>query len=716
MPTVEIVKVAAVKDMILSVEHPMPKKGDKEIAQKVFTTFSGATRLRRIAELVNRHRATLIFVNTRQMAETLASRLKALGLNSDIHHSSLSKEAREKVEEEFKNDRLKALICTSSLELGIDVGSVELVIQYNSPRQVSRLIQRIGRSGHRVRDRSKGIIIADTSDDILESLVIVRRAYSNELEDIAIFEKPWDVLAHQIVGMVMDFGEIKRIKCYKTLKKAWVYRDLSLEEFEETLELLKELRLVWLTDETIQKSRGSRQYYYENISTIPDEKKYFVKNTVTRENVGVLDEAFVAGLEYGDLIIFKGMPWHVVSAEEGEVFLEPVSVVSGEVPSWVGEEIPVEYGVAREAGSLRNRSLKGYSTDGYTTRHAFSPIKRQKNLNIPIPDHTRVLLELFQDFMVIHSTFGLKVNQTLGRVFSTVLSARTGHSTTLKVDPYRIILQAKGLTMGRVEELIKTEPSFIEPLLESSLKRTSLFKWKFVHIAKRFGAISRKVDFKNIGLGRVIKAWEHSQLYQETLKDIFTSNLDIPKSKKVLEGIISGKIQLEILRLKGPSPISELGMDTFREVVLPERAEKMILRALKNRIQSRRITLYCAYCGKWHVSFTVKNIPENIECGKCGARMIAPLTYKAAESIKVFKKHKRKAPLSKEEKKEVKKIQDLGGLFLSYGKLLPEVLAARGIGGEIAKRVLRDSRTEEELYRNILKSERNYARTKRFWD
>jgi ATP-dependent Lhr-like helicase len=716
MSKVEIIQVPAVKDMELSVERPVPKKGDKEIAEKVTTTLTGATKLRRIAELVVEHRATLIFVNTRQMAETLASRFRLLGVNSDIHHSSLSKEAREAVEEEFKAGRLKALICTSSLELGIDIGAVDLVIQYNSPRQVTRLVQRVGRSGHKIREGSKGVIIADSSDEIFESLVIVRRALSDELEPIAVFEKPYDVLSHQIVGLALDFGELKRDECYRILKKARVFRKLNRDEFEDALKTLRELRLIWLTDDMIQKGRLSRQYYYENISTIPDEKRYFVRNTVTRENVGVLDEAFVAGLEYGDLIIFKGMPWHVVSAEEGEVFLEPVSVVSGEVPRWVGEEIPVEYAVAREAGSLRNRSFKGYTTDSYTKRLALAPVKRQKKLNVTVPDHTHMVVELFSDFMVVHSTFGLKVNQTLGRVFSTLLSARSGHSVNLKIDAYRIIIQARGIGMERVRELFETDPSFIEPLLSSSLKRTSLFKWKFVHTAKRFGAISKNVDFKSLGLRRVIKAWEDSIIHEETLKDIFTSSLDIKNAEKVLTDVKSERIQLEIIRLKQPSPISEVGMEAFSEIVLPERAERMILRALKNRIHSRRITLFCAYCGKWNESFFVKNIPEDVTCGVCEARMLAPLTFKPSVSIKTFKKYKAKRPLTREEKKEVKKIQNLGGLFLSYGRLLAEALAARGVGPEIAKRVLRTSRTEEELYRNILKSERNYARTKRFWD
>jgi ATP-dependent Lhr-like helicase len=716
MTKVEIIKVPSVKEMDLSVERPLPKKGDRDVAQRVFTTVAGASKLRRIRDLINAHKATLVFVNTRQMAETLASRFYILGVNADIHHSSLSKDSRESVEDAFKAGRIKALICTSSLELGIDIGSIDLVVQYNSPKQVSRLVQRAGRSGHKIKERSKAVIIADNPDDLLESLVIIRRAYKDNLEGLAIFEKPYDVLAHQIVGLTLDFGDLSKKKCYSILKKAWINKNLSYDEFEEELEILRELRLIWLTEDKIQKSKKSRKYYYDNLSTIPDEKKYFVKNTVTRENIGVLDEAFVAGLEYGDLIIFKGRPWHVVSTEDQDIYFEPVSVVAGEVPSWVGEEIPVEYGVAREAGSLRNRSLKGYNADDYTKRLALAPVRRQKARRLPVPVHNHMLVELFESFIVLHSTFGLKVNQTVGRVFSTLLSARSGHSVTLKVDPYRIILQAKGISLERVEELFKTEASFIEPLLSTSLKRTSLFKWKFVHTARRFGAISKDVDFKSVGLGRFIKAWEDSLIYKETLQDIFTSSLDIKNAEKILEDMNRGRIRLDIVRLNRPSPLAELGMEAFSEIILPERAERMILRALKNRIQSQRIHLFCAYCGKWHESYQVKNIPKEISCGKCGARMIAPLTFKPKESMKVFKKHKAGGTLSKDDKKEVKKLKALGGLFLSYGTRLPEVLAARGVGPEVAKRVLRDSRTEEELYRNILKSERDYARTKRFWD
>ncbi len=717
MANVEIVRHDALKSMKLAVERPKPRKGDKAIAEKVYSPLSVATKLRRIKELIEQHDSTLIFVNTRQMAETLGSRFRILGVNAEVHHSSLSKESREEVEEGFKKGRIKALICTSSLELGIDIGSVELVIQYNSPRQVSRLIQRIGRSGHNVKGTSKGVILADGSDDILESLVIARRASAGDLEEISIFDKPYDVLIHQIAGIVLDLGVVDKRKCLQILKKSRVFSDMTADEYENVLLVARELRLFWEDGNgTLKKGRKTRKYYYDNLSTIPHEKKYFVKNTVTRKNVGVLDEAFVAGLEEGDLIIFKGMAWHVVTSEEDELYIEPVSVVSGEIPRWVGEEIPVEYEVARETGSLRRRGLESYTADEYTKRRALAPVKRHLRMGLPLPDDRTVVVEMFQDFAVINSSLGLKVNQTLGTFFSTLLSARSGHSVKQKIDPYRIIIQGKDVSEEMLLEMFNSEPSFIRPLLSASLGRTSLFKWKFVHTARRFGAITPDIDFKSLGLNRIMKAWENTPIYAETLKDIFTSNLDIQNSEKFLIDVASGRINMVFIRLSGPSPISEIGMETFSEAILPERAERMILRALKNRIQSRRLTFFCAYCSKWSDTYTVKNIPDDLRCGVCEARMLAPLTYDADEAMKSYRKHKKSMPLNKAEAQRVKRITELGGLYLSYGKILAEVIAARGVGPEQAKRILRDSRTEDEIYRNILKSERNYARTRRFWD
>ncbi len=720
---VRIINSTAFKEMEVWVERPKPSKQDKKIAEETFSSFEASSRLRRMAELLNEHTSTLIFVNTRETAEVLASRFRMLSVDAAIHHSSLSQEVRVAAEREFKEEKHKALICTSSLELGIDIGSVDLVVQYKSPRQVTRILQRIGRSGHRIGRRSKGVIIATDADDIMESLVIASKAKQGKLEEVGIPRKPLDVLAHQLVGMVLEMGRVSKDRAYDMVRHAYVFADLTREEFEGVLKQMAELGLLWLEEDAFGKTRLSREYYFTNLSTIPDEKRYLVRNLASREKIGVLDEAFVVNyVAPGNLIIFKGSPWRVIGLEDQEITVEPIDEVSGAVPSWVGEEIPVPYEIAQEVAELRRRvsvagpeALGDYSSDLYTKRLATVKIRRHTKQGLPLPDDKRILVELFENFAVIHAPFGTKVNQALGRTFSTLLSSRLGSSVSLKCDAYRIILQTPvSLKEEDLRELFKTDPGLIRPLLSTSMKRTPLFKWKFIHVARRFGAISRDASYTGVGISRVIASYEGSPIYEETLSEIFRENLDVERAGDVLRRVGSD-LSLEIIKAKGPSPIAELSMRGYGEVVLPERAERIILRAIKKRINERRVELFCLYCAKGEVSMRIKNIQE-VKCPQCGARMMAVLKGRNKELKELYRRFKSGNGLTKEEKREVRGMRTSANLVLSYGKTAVVAQGARGIGPEVAKRVLREGRDEDALFKAVLKAERDYARTKQFWD
>jgi len=206
---VEIVRVPIVKEFELKVLCPSPQAEDVKISKKIFSTPETAARIRVLVELLKMSQSVLTFVNTREIAEILASRLHLYdpSLSVDVHHGSLGRDIRIEVERLFKDGKLKCIICTSSMELGIDIGTVDLVVQYMSPRQVTRLVQRVGRSGHRVGRVSRGVIIAlDDMDDILESAVIAFKTVREELEPIIIHEKAFDVLCHQIAGIILDKG------------------------------------------------------------------------------------------------------------------------------------------------------------------------------------------------------------------------------------------------------------------------------------------------------------------------------------------------------------------------------------------------------------------------------------------------------------------------------------------------------------------------------
>ncbi len=722
---VKVLRVSPSKNIVLSVVKPRPERQDREIAARIFSTLEASARMREILDVMRRHRSVLIFVNTREMAETLASRLRLLDEKVGIHHSSLSQEARIKAEREFKDTEVETLICTSSLELGIDIGSVEAVVQYKSPRQVTRLLQRIGRSGHRIGQTSRGIIVATDVDDIMESAVIAEGALRERLEEIQLPHKPYDVLAHQLVGLALDRREVSKRDALFLLRNTAPFHDLEEIELDSVLRLMSSLRLLWISGEGFSLTRNSRKYYYENLSTIPDEKRYVVKNLVSRERIGALDEAFVVNYAAeGSLIIFKGAPWRIVSIEDDVILVEPVEEAIGAIPSWVGEEIPVPFEVAKETGRLRTEvsekgaeALRGYPLNSYAKKQIISKIKKHVKKGYPLPGDERIVVEVIHDLAVIHSCFGMRANQALGRVFSALLTSQHGHEVALKVDAYRIILQSpREFKKEELMELFRIDPGVVEPLLRITLKNSPLYRWKFLHVAKRFGVISREASYSDISLRRVIDSYDGSPVHLETLREIFKNNLGLDRAKQVLEEIGRGRIAVEYVEAEKASPMAELGIEGYGEVLLPKRAERLILRALEKRLGHRRVELLCLYCGSWMPSVRVKNLDEHPKCEKCGARMLAVLKGRYRELRSLYKKYRRREKLTRDEAQEIARMQASGNLVLSYGKRAILALAGRGVGPETAKRVLLATRREHELYRNILRAERNYARTRRFWD
>ncbi|MDD1751703.1 MAG: DEAD/DEAH box helicase, partial [Methanotrichaceae archaeon] len=335
------------------VVSPQPKRADYVLAGTLECDPKLAAQIRWIKDQVLMKKC-LIFVNTRQAAEVLGSRFKQLGEPIGVHHGSLSAESRVEAEENFKSGGLRGLICTSSMELGLDIGDVEHVIQYSSPRQVSRLLQRVGRAGHRIGQKASGTIIATSPDDVAEACAIARRAAIQELEMIEIHEKPADVIANQLVGLELDFGDISLQRAHQLLSKAYPFRDLTIDELKDIALQIEGHRLTAVENENLHRTRKAREYLYENISMIPDEKRYNIYDTVSRRSVGTLDEAFVVSFANpGASFVTKGEIWEITEIDENEIKVVPIQR-SGEIPSWSGEEIPVPFEVAQEVGHIRD--------------------------------------------------------------------------------------------------------------------------------------------------------------------------------------------------------------------------------------------------------------------------------------------------------------------------------------------------------------------------
>src|SRR6059036_1327798 len=309
---VEVIRVRIPKGIRIRVEMPSTAQGDSEIAERLRVKPGQAAALRRCYELIKEHQSTLFFVNTRDTAEFLSSRLAAWYQDPKIgvHHGSLSKDVRVQMEDDFKSGGLRALVCTSSLELGIDVGTADFVLQYNSPREVSRLVQRIGRSGHGVGEVSDGVILATHEDDVAEPCAIARRALAEEIEALVVRKDNRSVLANQLVAIAVSERFASLDEAYETFRRSWPFRELKRADFDEVVAQLAGLRILWSRDGRLGRSSNSLPYFFENISMIPDVKTYRVIDLSSRRAIGTLDEWFVAeNAKLGESFIMRGSAW-----------------------------------------------------------------------------------------------------------------------------------------------------------------------------------------------------------------------------------------------------------------------------------------------------------------------------------------------------------------------------------------------------------------------
>jgi ATP-dependent Lhr-like helicase len=712
----------------IDVRSPQPTERHSSLAKELECEPRLAAQIDLIRSIVHAKKS-LIFVNTRQAAEVLGSRFNMLGEKIGVHHGSLSKEARIEAEDAFKSGRLRGLICTSSMELGIDIGDVDHVIQYSSPREVFRLLQRVGRAGHRMGLTATGTVIATGPDDIAEACAIVRRAMAGEIETISIHEKPMDVIANQLVGLTLDLGEISLDRAHEIIVRAYPFKDVSMDEIQQVAEQIGEHRLIWREEGIIRRSRKAWEYYYENLSMIPDEKRYEILDIVSRRAIGTLDEAFVLNFARpGATFVTKGEIWEIVDLADDRIKVVPIQR-SGEIPSWTGEEIPVPWDVAIEVGQMRSRILRTidesgveaaigmlqetYPIDWEAASELVNFIKRQTDLRLPVPDDLQMVVEADGPTLVINAAFGHKTNDALGRTFTALLSARFGSSVAMEIDPYRIRLELpKSIYAEEMVSLMKElNPAHIRPILEISLKNTALLRWKMVHVARKFGAIRRDVDYEKISIKRLFGIFGDTLIYKEALREIFHDGLDISRAEDVLIRIKEGEVSL---LTSGPSPIGQGGRRGGRDVTAPDHADGAVIELLKSRILNDSVILFCVSCKKWKSVRPVKRVPDQPECPLCGSRMIAALKPWEEEEIRIVKMDEKRK--TSEDRRRTKRVFRNANLVLSHGKVAAIALASRGLGPETAARVIRKLRIDEDdFYRDILKAERNYARTKRFW-
>jgi ATP-dependent helicase Lhr and Lhr-like helicase len=730
--TATIVKTHLPKNMELWIESPSSTSEDAKLAAKLLVPAGSIKRIQRLSELVRSHASTLVFTNTREHAEALASRLRYLDpdLRVGVHHGSLSKDMRIETEREFKEGVLKAVICTSSLELGIDIGKADLVVQMYSPRQIGKLVQRVGRSGHQAESTPKGCIIASWPDDILESLVITDHASREVLEPPEVHFNALDVLAHQVVGFLMDEGGISLDELYKVVVKAYPFKDLLVDDLVDTVRQLEDERIIRFVDGYLSRNfKKAFEYYYQNLSMIPDVKTFTVKYFTLGKIIGTLDQEFVArhgkpGVEF----IMRGQTWRIIGVEEdkGSITVEPVTQSIGAIPSWEGEIIPVQFEVAQGVGYLRgllqnNPETKLLRLDDESRRKVAQILEAQVKEGFPVPTDKLVLVESFDNFAIVHCAFGNKVNETLARILSCILSAKYASPVSALSDPYRIAFVAfRHVPAEDVRrELLELGKADLQRVLQACLTDSRLFTWRLWHVAKRFGVVERGADYTSSRAQMLSLVLKDTPVYKETFRELEVEKLDLQQTKVVLEDMDKGRITVDMVeRVSSYSPLSLPMIDKIapQDLLRSMGEAKDILEIVKGRLESTKVRLLCIYRGDWDGIRTVNSLPETIRCPFCKSSLIA-VTYPSDTELDKIVRKKLKRKLTSEEEEKWMRAYRSASLVQTYGKKAVVALAGRGIGPTTAIRVLRKpSKTDEAFYEHILRAERQYLATRMFWD
>lgn len=711
----EIVSVSTAKTLEVSVFYPKPSPADRESAHNIFATEETFAKIKKIVELVESHESALIFTNTREAAEVLSSRIRAWKGEYPIgvHHSSLSREARLFAEEGLKSSQLKGIICTSSLELGIDVGGIDLVIQSGSPRQVSKLLQRAGRSGHSVGKKSKCVIVSSGFYDLCESVSIAEKALKEELEPQKLHRDPLDVLANQIMGMLME-GYDSEEKILECLRRSYPFSTLGPERFRSVVSALSDARLLWYANGLLKKRAKSFEYYFGNLSMIPDERQYSVINIVDRVPVARLDEGFILGsCEEGNTFVCRGTAWRTVGREEDKLFVEPSSDISSAIPTWEGEMLPVPFGVAQDVG----RRLEKFKGSALLNEDGNIEIKKILEKQEIIPSDKRVLVEASGKSVLLHAFFGSAANEALGKLLSSVFSGSFGTSVGVRTDPYCILLETPEAAHPQdvVSVLKNIEPASVRPAVIDAIGKSARTMWRAVQIAKKFGIIEKNADLSKIGMRRLSGLLQKSVLFDEVVRELLLEKVDVERAEGIISGIKKGEI--ELIAGRGLSALGTEKLASMRsfDIVSPKKPDREILDLFLRRLLNKRISLVCLNCGDWAESFRISSLGDTPACGKCKARLLGVVKGDVREARVLVKKRLSGRLLAPAEKEKFRRVRWSADLVLTYGKRGIIALSARGVGPQNAVRVLARDMDESGFLRGLLEAERTYARTKRFW-
>ncbi|HVP22689.1 MAG TPA: DEAD/DEAH box helicase [Conexivisphaerales archaeon] len=728
----EIVKTPVAKLFKFEVLYPSAELQDEARADRMMSHPEVAARLRTILRLIDEG-PLLIFTNTRTEAEILTSRLRQWSPRIAVaaHHGSLSRESRSKAEEDLKTGRLKAVVCTSSLELGIDVGLLNLVIQYNSPRQVVRLIQRAGRSGHTLERTSRCVIICQDADDALESAVIGRRAKEELLEEPLIHTGCGDVLVQQLAGLLIESGRMETSEALAVFRRSFPFASLEERGIREAVDYMATLKpkLARAAGDDLARpsdKRGLFRYYFDNLTMIPEQRQYPVV-TEEKEAVGLLDEEFVA--EHGEIgkkFILRGSVWKINQVYNSRVYVEEDDDPLGAIPSWVGEEIPVPTEVAMEVGHIRGlaarsgpsgiRDLcmelsKRYPMEVEGLQRSLVSAAQQSSMGMAVPSDEVITIERWRDVVTLVTHRGLKANRTLGRLLSHRCSAVLGKPVSVNQDAYRIFLEGKELTCEAVRDAIATlSGSDVQSYVTVACEDTGLFRRRFVHVARKMGVLSRDAELTSALVKQLVETYKDSLPYKEAWRTFLLEDLDVRETSNILAGCAAGRVAVEILgSLSEPSPISMIGLEEMSrkgEVMDPARMKRLLIESARSRVLNGRTTLVCMSCWDFVEERYIVDLPEKILCPRCGSEKVAATFRPTEEAQELARKSRSHGALSRGALRFRRELEGSSKLMSAYGTLAVKAQVFNIALPRLAEMLSRSPGNEDDFLLTLMEEER----------
>jgi ATP-dependent helicase Lhr and Lhr-like helicase len=662
----------------------------------------------------------LLFTNTRDEAEYLGTILKNYSdIKVDVHHGSLSKEMREETEHTLRSGMSGIVVCTSSLELGLDIGSVDLVIHYGSPRQVSKLMQRIGRSRHNSRSFAKGLIVTNNPEDEIESLAIIHRMKKGSIEEQKIHEGALDVVTHHLVGLVMQgSGPVKVHEAYEIIRRAYPFRNTSIFDIKSCLDILAGHNVIKYDHETHTYTRKTKayKYYFENASMIPYVLKFEVIDSISKRRIGTLDQQFVGDYgEKGNVFVLKGSQWRILSIDESHlvVNVEPLRGAAINIPYWVGEMIPVDFTTAEEVGIIRNKAATGWIKPSTSLMES-----TRKKLQV-VPDSSNIVVESYvsRNMLVIHCTFGSKVNNTIASLLSTILSSQIGYLVESRSDPYRIMLTSSArITKGRIEAVL-SDIYDLEPVIIAALTGTHNINWKVWMVAKRFGMISKEAIYDKKVARMIYDRYSKTPVSSESIRELMHDKYDIQHTQHVLADVKQGKITIRWFEVNEFSDLAKpiVEHSTKMSGAMPLSIEKGVIELVKERLEKTKHRLVCIRCGKWERVMETKSIPEEISCPRCHSRLISATFWSDDEMSRIIQNRLAGGKLTPEQNHKFERAWKVASLVNNFGRTALIVLSGHGVGADTAARILRNYVDDEQIYRSIYEAEKQYIVTRGFW-